>query len=125
LAGRAARRPRLRDHPRGLSIVCFALYIVAQLGSVIAGWVEFAAEQRDHGQPLELFGSDGYAWTFLEQTLQNWQSEFLALALLIALTSIVIHRGSKHSRDGNDEVQRRIEQIQQRVSRLTAGQGAG
>src|SRR5215212_2317364 len=61
---------------RGLSIACFALYVIAQLGAVIAGWFEFADEQSQHGQTVTVFGDDGFAWTALEQTLQNWQSEF-------------------------------------------------
>ena len=125
MAPRTARGARLRDHPFGLSIAALLLFGAAQLGSAVVGWVEFIDEQRQHGQSIELFGADGYAWTFLEQTLQNWQSEFLALAVLIGLTAIVIHRGSKHSRDGNDEVQRRIKDIQRRVDRLVASHGAG
>jgi hypothetical protein len=107
---------------RGLSIACFVLYAIAQVGAAVTGWVEFVDEQRQHGSPAPLFGSDGYVWTFLEQTLQNWQSEFLALGTIVVLTSLLIHIGSKHSRDGNDEVQRRVQSIQRRVSALAAAQ---
>lgn len=124
MAGRAGRG-RLRDHPRGLSIAAFTLYAVAQLGSAVAGWIEFVDDQRQHGQSVEVFGPDGYAWTFLEQTLQNWQSEFLALAVLVALTATLIHRGSKHSRDGSDEVQRRIQDVERRVQLLASRGRAG
>jgi len=108
---------------RGLSIVLFSLYALAQIGAAISGWFEFADQQRQHGQPLEVFGDNGYVWTFLEQTLQNWQSEFIALTLIVALTAVLIHRGSKHSRDGQDEAKQRIERIQQRVDALVKGQG--
>jgi hypothetical protein len=40
------------------------------------------------------------------------------LALMVSLTAVLIHRGSKHSRDGNDEVQQRVQQIQRRVQAL-------
>ena len=109
---------------RGLSIACFLLYALAQVGAVIAGWVEFVSEQHQHGSAAEILGSDGYAWTLLEQTMQNWQSEFLALALLIALTSVLLHRGSKHSRDGSDEAKARIEKIQARVDELVSSRHA-
>jgi hypothetical protein len=105
---------------RGLSVACLLLYGLAQLGSAVAGWLEYVAQQRSHLQPATLFGADGYGWTFLEQTLQNWQSEFLALATLIVLTATLIHRGSKHSRDGGDEVKRRVRAIQRRVDALPA-----
>jgi hypothetical protein len=110
--------PRARLWLRGLSIACFALYLATQLGSILAGWVEFVAEQQQHHGAAAVFGEDGYIWTLLEQTTQNWQSEFLALGTLVALTAVLIHRGSKHSRDGNDEIQERIKAIQQRVREL-------
>jgi hypothetical protein len=110
--------PRARLWLRGLSIACFALYLAAQLGSILAGWVEFVAEQQQHQGAPAVFGEDGYIWTLLEQTTQNWQSEFLALGTLVALTAVLIHRGSKHSRDGGDEIQERIKAIQQRVRAL-------
>jgi hypothetical protein len=106
---------------RGLSIACLALYAVAQIASAVAGWLEYLDEQRAHQQAATVFGPDGYAWTFLEQTLQNWQSEFLALGTLIALTSVLIHRGSKHSRDGTDEIQRRVQAVERRVEALARG----
>jgi hypothetical protein len=119
MTGRPIRAARAL---RGLSIACFVLYGLAQLGAAIAGWFEFADEQRQHGLSAVLFGADGYVWTFLEQTLQNWQSEFLALGTIVVLTAVLIHAGSKHSRDGNDEVQQRVRKIQRRVNALAAAQ---
>jgi hypothetical protein len=37
-------------------------------------WFNWAHEQMDHGQPLQV-GS--FLWQFWESTLENWQSEFL------------------------------------------------
>jgi hypothetical protein len=104
---------------RGLSIACFVLYAVAQLGAAIAGWMEYIDEQRQHGSAIEVFGADGYVWTFLEQTLQNWQSEFLALGTIVALSAVLLHLGSKHSRESQDEAQQRVKAIQRRVAALT------
>jgi hypothetical protein len=120
-AGLTSTRARL--WLRGLSAVCLALYLVAQLGAIVTGWVEFVAEQAQHGSTASVLGDDGYLWTLLEQTAQNWQSEFLALGALVAMTSVLVHRGSKHSRDGNDEVQRRVEKIRRRIQAL--GEAAG
>jgi hypothetical protein len=103
---------------RALSLVLIGLYVASQVAAAITGWLEFAAEQSAHQQPAEVFGPDGYIWTLLEQTMQNWQSEFLALGVLIALTAKLLHRGSKHSRDGNDEAMARIQAIQRRVRAL-------
>jgi membrane protein implicated in regulation of membrane protease activity len=108
---------------RGLSVASFTLYGLAQLGAIVTGWVVFVAEQSAHGGQATVFGPDGYIWTLLEQTTQNWQSEFLALAALVALSAVLLHRGSKQSRDGSDEVQQRVQAIRKRV-RALAGEGA-
>jgi glycerol uptake facilitator-like aquaporin len=118
----APRRVLVAARLRALSIVCFVLYAVAQVAAAVAGWMEFLSEQRAHGSDAQLLGDQGYGWTFLEQTLQNWQSEFLALAVLVALSSVLIHRGSKHSRDATDQAMTRIKAIRRRVDALVAGQ---
>jgi len=92
--------------------------MVAQLLLTFFSWAEFESQQQQHAQPVTVLGDDGFAWTLLEQTLQNWQSEFLALATLVALTAVLLHRGSKHSRDGNGEVQRRVQAIRRRLDVL-------
>jgi len=121
MPGPSARlAPALRRN--ALSIACFALFAAAQLLLIVTSWVEFADTQGQHGQPVRILGDDGFAWTVLQQTIQNWQSEFLALAMLIALTSMLRHVGSKHSRDGSDEVHRRVLAIRRRVDKL---EGAG
>jgi hypothetical protein len=117
-------RPRGWRQDYALSLVLLVLYVATQVGSAIVGWVEFVAQQTSHGETPKLLGDDGYIWTFLEQTLQNWQSEFLALAVLVALSAVLIHRDSKQSRDGQDEAQQRIQAIQRRVDRLAAERGS-
>lgn len=111
-------RAFLRD--RALSSLFFALFALALAGATIAGWVEYAADQAAHGAPPELLGTDGYLPTLLEQTSQNWQSEFLALAVIVVLSSRLIHRESAHSRDGQDEVAARVRAVRRRVERLEA-----
>ena len=119
----APRRFVVAARARGLSIACFLLYAISQLGAAVAGWLEYLSQQQQHGGSPQILGADGYGWTLLEQTMQNWQSEFLALALLNALSARLLHRGSKHSRDGSDETHARIVAIQARVERLAAGAG--
>jgi hypothetical protein len=120
-AGLTSTRARL--WLRGLSAVCFGLYAVAQVGAIVTGWMEFAAEQAQHGSTASVLGEEGYLWTLLEQTMQNWQSEFLALGSLVAMTALLVHRGSKHSRDGSDEVHRRVLAIRRRVQALDRATG--
>jgi hypothetical protein len=120
----ATAQPRdwLRDH--GLAIVAFSLYALTHLGAAIAGWITYLDEQQQHGEPATILGDGGYGWVFLEQTLQNWQSEFLVLGVLVVLSAMLLHLGSKQSREGNDEAQARVRAIEDRVQRLVAARAS-
>ena len=59
---------------------------------------EYSAGQRAHGSQPELFGDDGYGWVWAEWTLQNWQSEFLAVASMSILAVYLRQRGSPESK---------------------------
>jgi hypothetical protein len=111
-------RPRRDIRDYGLSVFAFTAYVIVQIGAAISGWVEYVAEQQQHGETPTFFGDNGYGWVLGEQTFQNWQSEFLALAVLVALSAVLLHLGSKQSREGNDETQARVSAIQRRVDRL-------
>jgi hypothetical protein len=107
-----------RDY--GLSIVLTIAFVASLVAAAVTGWIEFVAEQGSHGQPPELFGPQGYFWTLAEQVTQNWQSEFLAIFSLIALTSFPIHRGSPMSPEGKAEMLERIRKLSRRVDALAA-----
>lgn len=71
----------------GLAWVLLALFLVSWALQTWTGWREFQAEQREHQQQAEVFGSDGYIWQWSEATFENWQSEFLQLLTMVTLTS--------------------------------------
>jgi hypothetical protein len=101
-----------------LSIVLFTLFIMAWIGQTVVGWVEFTAEQQQHGQVAQVFGADGYVWHWAEATLENWQSEFLQLLTFVILTSFLIHQGSHESKDSDEQMQASLDRIEQRLQRL-------
>jgi hypothetical protein len=105
-----------------LSLVLAGMFLVAWLLQTAGGWQAFAAEQHAHGQPATSFGPDGYIWTWVEATFENWQSEFLQLFTFVALTVVLIHRESHESRDGQDRMQAQVEEI---LARLRAMEGQG
>jgi len=105
-----------RDY--GLSITLAILFLGSFVGHSIAGWFQYAAEQREHGSNPTLLGDDGYGWVWAEWTLQNWQSEFLELTAFVVLSSFLIHKGSPESRDGDDEMQATLERIEKRLDEL-------
>jgi hypothetical protein len=105
----------------GLSIVLFVLFFSSWILQGYSGWKEFAAEQKEHGGKAEVFGDDGYIWRFSSQTMENWQSEFLQLFSFVILTAILIHRGSHESKDNDDDVNERLERMENMLKELTQG----
>lgn len=92
----------------GLSIVFFLLFLVAIVGQAITGLKEHNQEITDEGgQPLEMskYLTSGH---FLQSTFENWESEFLQMALLVIFTIFLYQKGSSESNDpeGEDEADR-------------------
>jgi hypothetical protein len=81
-----------------LSIVLFTIFFAAMGGQAITGWWESNETQRQHGQPptgfVEYLGS-GHFW---EATGENWESEFLQMALFVLLTTFLRQKGSVESK---------------------------
>jgi hypothetical protein len=101
-----------------LSIVLFALFIVAWAGQTWVGWADFAAEQKAHGHAAAWLGDDGYLWHWAAATLENWQSEFLQLFCMVVFTAFLIHKGSAESRDSNDRMEAVLHRIERRLAQV-------
>jgi hypothetical protein len=85
-------------YSNSLLLVMVAIFLLAWFGQSVTGWTEFNDEQRQHRQPevswlAYLGGPD-----FWEQTLQNWQSEFLAVGTMAVFTVYLRQRGSPESK---------------------------
>jgi len=69
------------------------------------GWNEYNAELAEHKQAISL---SGYLTTghFLQSTFENWESEFLQMALFVILTIFLRQKGSSESKgfDGPEDV---------------------
>jgi hypothetical protein len=83
----------------GLSIALFVMFIVTLAGQAIAGVRHHNDEARAHDQPPitldQYLGSDD----FLEATMENWESEFLQMAVYVLLTVSLFQKGSAESKD--------------------------
>jgi hypothetical protein len=81
-----------------LLIVMGAIFVLSWLAQSVAGWSEYNDEQVDHRQPeigwTEYLGSAD----FWEATLQNWQSEFLAVGSIAVFSIYLRQRGSSQSK---------------------------
>ena len=82
-----------------LSLAFLALFLAAFVLHAVGGAGEYNAEQAQHGQP-ERVTVLGYLGTsrFWFESLQNWQSEFLAIAAMVLLTIWLREKGSPESK---------------------------
>jgi hypothetical protein len=81
-----------------LLLVMFALFAGSWFAHSVTGWTEFNASQIQHEQPaISWWGYVGSA-DFWESTLQNWQSEFLAVGSMAILSVFLRQRGSPESK---------------------------
>ncbi|MGZ5218715.1 MAG: DUF6766 family protein [Chitinophagaceae bacterium] len=81
-----------------LSIVFFVLFILAFCGQVYTGFKEHNKENLEEGSPaikLNTYLSSGH---FLQATFENWESEFLQMALFVVLTVSLRQKGSSESK---------------------------
>jgi hypothetical protein len=98
-----------------LSITLAGLFVVSWIGQLVTQWFTWANEQQEHNQPLAV---GEFLWQFWTSTLENWQSEFLQLLTFVVLTTFLIHRNSHESRDSDDQMQRTLNRIDQRLKAL-------
>lgn len=85
-------------YKRSLSTAFFVLFGLALFLHAVTGARLFSAEQTAHG------GSAVSTWEYLHraqfwfESLQNWQSEFLAVAAIVILTIFLRQHGSPESK---------------------------
>jgi hypothetical protein len=89
---------RTRVFSNSLLIVMATIWLLSWLGQSITGRVVYNEERLEHHQ--DALGYLGYLGSadFWERTLQNWQSEFLALGSMAILAVYLRQRGSPESK---------------------------
>ena len=88
----------LKLYENSLALAFLLLFLGSLLLHALGGGAEYNAEQVAHGQhPIALLA---YLLTprFWFESLQNWQSEFLAIACMVVLTIFLRQRGSPESK---------------------------
>ena len=89
---------RTRIFSTSLVIVMTALWLGSWSAQSIAGWSAYNADQIDHqARTLSWLGYIGTN-DFWDRTLQNWQSEFLAVGSMAILSVYLRQRGSPESK---------------------------
>jgi hypothetical protein len=89
---------RLSVYSRSLGLAMGAIFLASWLAQSVAGRASFNAEQLGQlQQPLSWLGYIGSA-DFWNRTLQNWQSEFLAVGSMAIISVYLRERGSPESK---------------------------
>lgn len=98
----------------GYTWVTLALFVLALAGHWIFGWYEYVDLQHEHNEAVEV---SGYFIQLMRGTLENWQSEFLQLVWQVAGLSFLLHVGSTQSRESEDRMEAKIDEVLRTVDR--------
>jgi hypothetical protein len=82
----------------GLSIALAAMFVIFIGAQSVAGWLEHNEQQRRDGAATIDYGSYLVSGHFLESVFENWESEFLQMAVYVYLTAILFQKGSSESK---------------------------
>jgi hypothetical protein len=85
-------------YSNSLVAIMVAIWLLSWFGQSVTGWSEFNSEQLTHDEStVSWLGYLGTA-SFWEATLQNWQSEFLAVGSMAVFSIYLRQRGSPESK---------------------------
>jgi hypothetical protein len=95
-------------YKNGLSIVFFILFVVSLTAQFFTGWKEYNNDRKDDKYPpvsLSEYTTSGH---FISSTFENWESEFLQMAVFVILTRTLRQKGSSESKklEGEEEADR-------------------
>jgi hypothetical protein len=86
-------------YANSLLLVMGAIFLLSWLGQSVAGTVVANEEQAQHGLPALSWADYVVSPDFWNRTLQNWQSEFLAVGCMVAFSIYLRQRGSSESKE--------------------------
>jgi hypothetical protein len=89
-------RRRLYENSLGLAMV--SIFFGTWFAQSLTNWTAYNNQQTEHGEPAVTWVSFLGQADFWNRTLQNWQSEFLAVATLAAFSIYLRQRGSAESK---------------------------
>jgi hypothetical protein len=75
-----------------------AIFLGSWFAQSVTGWTEYNANRRDHDEAAVSWTGYVTRPDFWEKTLQNWQSEFLAVGTMAVFTIYLRQRGSPESK---------------------------
>lgn len=89
---------RYHLYANSLLVLMGVIFLATWAAESVTGWTEYNADQLDHHQAAVSWGSYVVTSDFWEKSLQNWQSEFLAVGTMAVFTVYLRQRGSPESK---------------------------
>ena len=97
----AAKQGRGRQrfvYENSLVLAMAAIFLLSWGGQSLNNWRAANEERREHGEPSLTWGEYVRSADFWERSLENWQSEFLAVGTMAVFTIYLRQRGSPESK---------------------------
>jgi hypothetical protein len=88
----------LRLYEYSLGGALFLLFLLSFTGHALGGWMEQRTERALHDQPPPALLDYVLSSRFWFESLQNWQSEFLSVGVMVWLAVYLRQRGSPESK---------------------------
>jgi hypothetical protein len=89
---------RTRVYENSLLLVMGVIFLATWLAQSLNNWRLFNEERREHDEATVSWARYLIDPDFWERTLQNWQSEFLAVGTMAVFTIYLRQRGSPESK---------------------------
>jgi len=89
---------RTRLYSNSLVLVMTTIWVLSWFGQGVAGRIDYNVQQLDNHEATVGFARYFTTSDFWNRTLQNWQSEFLAVGSMAVLSIFLRQRGSPESK---------------------------
>ena len=86
-----------------LSLVFFLLFLLSLVGQTITGLQQYNEETIEMGGKTVSFADYLSSGHFIQSTFENWESEFLQMALFVWFSMYLYQKGSAESKDPDKE----------------------
>jgi Domain of unknown function (DUF6766) len=85
-------------YENSLVLAMAAIFLLSWAGQSLNNWRAGNEERREHGEALVTWSQYVRSADFWERSLENWQSEFLAVGTMAVFTIYLRQRGSSESK---------------------------
>ena len=86
-----------------LSMVFFLFFLISLVGQMITGLKQHNEEMMTEGGQALNMGQYLLSGHFLQSTFENWESEFLQMAMFLIFSMFLYQKGSSESKDPDKE----------------------